>query len=351
MNKVYVYKTTDYQHIGSIISEYFHTISERFSNIKTILIKPNLLQASEPAKGITTHPLFLKAVTENLRKTGNYRIVLGDSPGANMNYNKVLETTGIMEICKEMDVDIVRFDGTAPARRDDFIYAAIAEEADLIINLPKLKTHSLTGLTMGVKNLFGLIPGSNKVSFHRDYPDNLEFGKRIFKFYKIFHEKTVTLLDGIIAHEGDGPSKGRPKRLGLVAFSTDTIALDVAVTRILGFGETFCTTNPEGYPYEIISDHDLLFDKIKPPITMNIKIPSFLKKWVTGKVHAKPFIIQSKCIKCGLCKKSCPAGAIMFDGSFTVNKDRCIECFCCHEVCESDAIVLQRSLLHRMMIK
>jgi len=165
MNKVYVYKINEYQNVGNLISAYFHTIKERFSNAKTILIKPNLLQASDPAKGVTTHPLFLKAVLENLRKTGNYKIVLGDSPGANMNYNKVLEITGIMEICKEMGVDIVRFESTTPVRRDDFIYAAIADEADLIINLPKLKTHSLTGLTMGVKNLFGLIPGSNKVSF------------------------------------------------------------------------------------------------------------------------------------------------------------------------------------------
>jgi len=94
------------------------------------------------------------------------------------------------------------------------------------------------------------------------------------------------------------------KETGTCSFSTDTIALDVAVTRILGFRETFCTTNPEGYTYEIIADSNLSFDSLKPPITMNIKIPSFLKKWVTGKVHAKPFIIQSKCIKCGLCKKA-----------------------------------------------
>jgi uncharacterized protein (DUF362 family) len=71
MNKVYVYKITDYQHIGSIISEYLHTIKERFSNTRTILIKPNLLQASDPAKGVTTHPLFIKPLIENLIKTGN----------------------------------------------------------------------------------------------------------------------------------------------------------------------------------------------------------------------------------------------------------------------------------------
>lgn len=352
MNKVYIYKVDNYESINSLISSYFEDIKSRLKKCKTILLKPNLLQASSPDRGITTDPDFVRSVVLGLKKLSDFKILLGDSPGANMNYKKVLEKTGINKVCEELGVEIIRFEGFRPKQKNGFIYTGIVDDVDVIINMPKLKTHSLTGLTLGVKNLFGIIPGSNKVNFHRNYPNNRDLGSKILEFYYLFHEKVITLLDGVTAHEGDGPSRGNPTYVGLVAFSEDTIALDIAVTERLGFDITFCKTNPTNYRYEIMMDDNVTFKKIKLPISMKVNLPDYVKKWVSDKVYVKPFIIDKKCIKCGFCKNSCPADAIEYgESGYRVINDRCIECFCCHEVCESDAIYLRRSIMHRMFVK
>ncbi|MEF3255579.1 MAG: DUF362 domain-containing protein, partial [Deferribacterales bacterium] len=273
-------------------------------------------------------------------------------PGANMNYEKVLEKTGIAAVCQDLGIEVVRFESFKPSEKNRFIYTGLADEVEMIINLPKLKTHSLTGLTLGVKNIFGLIPGSNKVSFHREYPNNTMLGRKIYEFYSLFHDKVVTLLDGIIAHEGDGPSRGSPKQIGMVACSEDTIALDLAVTKLIGFDSTFCKTNVVDKEYELVMDNDICFDRLKVPVSMKVHIPDGIKRWVSNKIYVKPFILQDSCIKCGLCMKSCPASALEYkNNNFTILDKRCIECFCCHEVCESDAIVLKRSILHRVFVK
>ncbi|MCA1980885.1 MAG: DUF362 domain-containing protein [Calditerrivibrio sp.] len=351
MNKVYIYKIDNYESLDPLVSGYFENIKSRFEKQKTILLKPNLLQASPPERAVTTDPAFVRSVISALRKLGNFNIILGDSPGANMNYKKVLEKTGIDKVCEELGVEIIRFESFKPQQRNGFIYTGIVDEVDVIINMPKLKTHSLTGLTLGVKNLFGLIPGSNKVSFHRNYPNNSDLGGKILEFYSLFHEKVITLLDGVIAHEGDGPSRGNSTYLGLVAFSEDTIGLDMAVTKALGLDVSFCKTNPVKYSYEVATEN-ITFKNIKLPISMRVKVPDYVKKWVSDRIYVKPFIVGKKCIKCGFCKNSCPADAIEYSESgYRVIDTKCIECFCCHEVCESDAIYLRRSIMHRMFVK
>ncbi|BAI80563.1 conserved hypothetical protein [Deferribacter desulfuricans SSM1] len=336
------------------------TKSRKFKNQKKVLLKPNLLQASPPDKAITTHPLFIKGVVLALLELdSSIEILIGDSPGANfINYNRVLERTGMLDIINEFNISPVKIEEYPPKIYNGLLLSSIVEHVDCIINLAKLKTHSLTGLTLCVKNLFGLIPGNYKVKYHKDYPVNKELGVNIAKIYEFLKNKTISFIDGILAHEGEGPSRGRANKLGIVGFSDDAEVLDMAITKLLGLPPEFCKTNiyfiDKVDNIEDCLPQNLKINGIKLPISTKIDfLPNWLKKFVADSIKVKPEIMKSDCIKCYLCYKSCPVEAISLDNDKfpVVNKNDCIECYCCYEVCESDAIRLKRSLLHRLYVR
>jgi len=347
-------------HDGSLkelIDNYFHSEKDRLASASKILLKPNLLSATPPERAVTTHPDFVRAVISSIREFTSAEIMLGDSPGANFGkYEKVLEVTGVGIAAEENGVKIVRVEGFEPVQKDGFLYSSLADEVDLIINLPKIKTHSLTGLTLAVKNMFGLVPGNTKVGFHRSYPSDKVLGAKIFQYFSILGHKTMNIMDGILAHEGDGPSRGTPVELGIVAACSDAVGLDIAVTRMLGFRDGFCLTSLEalnqGYDPSWLDVPKANVPVLKVPMSKRLFVPDFLKKFVAEQVYVKPVILNEPCIKCMLCKKSCPVDAITIVDSYPfINKNKCIECYCCHEVCESDAIGLNRSWLHKRMVK
>ncbi|MBZ4671934.1 DUF362 domain-containing protein [Deferribacterales bacterium Es71-Z0220] len=359
MNKVYVKDINSYfdDELCAFIEKFFNDNKLIFNDIKTILLKPNILQASPPENGVTTHPEFIRAVIKALKKNGDFQILLGDSPGANFkNYEKVLEVTGIKKVCKDENIEIISIESYKPLNIDDMVISSVFENVDLIINLPKLKTHSLTGLTLAVKNLFGLIPGTNKVNYHRKNPVDTDLADSIFKIYDLVKDKTIHILDGIIAHEGDGPSRGTPVSLNLVAAATDAVSLDMAICDILDLDREICLTNcsaiKKGYNVNFKLTENVSKRKIKLPISKRMfSPPKFLKSMVAKNIYVKPEVNEN-CIGCLLCLKSCPVYAIKSTSNkrVIIDKSKCIECFCCHEVCESGAIDLKRSFLHRIIV-
>lgn len=358
MKKIYKAHCENYgdEALRKMIDSYFISERKRLEGAKKILIKPNLLSASEPERAVTTHPEFVKTVIDALKFYTKAELMLGDSPGANFGkYEKVLEVTGMAAVAEETGVKIVRIEAFEPVNRNGIIYSSVADDVDIILNLPKLKTHSLTGMTLAVKNLFGLVPGTKKVGYHRDFPQDNILAEQIFKYFSLLGEKTMNILDGIVGMEGDGPSKGNPVTLGIAAASSDAVGLDIAVTRMLGISDSFCLTSKAaidaGYDVSNVDVPDANVCLIKLPMSKKMYLPASIKKLVANMVYVKPLILNEKCIKCMLCMKSCPVDAITVTNDFPfVNKKKCIECFCCHEVCESDAIGLQRSLLHKIMV-
>jgi uncharacterized protein (DUF362 family) len=359
MHKLFTARCDSYQDdsLKELIDLYFESEKTRLSTASKILIKPNLLSATPPDRAVTTHPNFVRAVIRSLRNFTSAELVLGDSPGANFGkYEKVLDVTGIGRVAEEEGVKIVRVESYEPVLKDGFMYSSLADEVDIIINLPKLKTHSLTGLTLSVKNLFGLIPGTAKVGFHRNYPSDTELGAKIYQYFTLLGDKTMHIIDGVVGHEGDGPSRGTPVELGVIAACSDAVGLDIAITRMLGLKDSFCLTTAEalrmGYDPSWIDVPETNVPVIKIPMSRKARVPVFLKKFVADQVYVKPVVLKEPCIKCMLCMKSCPVDAISVVDSYPfVNKNKCIECFCCHEVCESDAVGLNRSWLHRVMVK
>ncbi|PLX65803.1 MAG: hypothetical protein C0602_13835 [Denitrovibrio sp.] len=342
--------------LPGLIESYFESESERLKRAKLILIKPNLLSAAAPEKAVTTNPDFIKTVINILKSYTDAELWMGDSPGANFGkYERVLEVTGIQKTADETGVKIVRVESFKPITKDGFTYSSLADEPDIILNLAKLKTHSLTGLTLAVKNLFGLIPGTSKVGYHRDFPVDEELADRLYKFFALLDSKTMNIIDGIVGMEGDGPSKGTPVKLGITAASSDAVGLDITVTRMIGLKDDFCLTTKAalsaGYDPSHIETPKADIPVIKLPMTKKMYLPPFLKALFAKQVYVKPLVLNEPCIKCMLCVNSCPVDAItLVDGYPFVNNKKCIECFCCHEVCESDAVGLERSWLHKLLV-
>ena len=363
MSKVYLETIENYEseELFRFVQRFFEEHKSRIQSARNILLKPNLLQASPPDRAVTTHPVFVRTVVKALRSIYGGRLILADSPGANfLSYDRVLDVTGMYDACTDYDVEIQRIEHAKPVSESGHIYSSVADNADLIINLAKLKMHSLTGITLCVKNLFGLVPGNRKTGYHRENPDDNNLGASIYELYEIFNGKTLHLLDGILAHEGDGPSGGRAKYAGLVAAGECGVSVDIAVSRILGLADDFGTTTRAAIlagfdPSVVVMEKygEIIPVKLIIPTSKRLlRLPSFIKKIVADKVYVKPYILNDNCIRCMLCVKSCPVDAIDYKSeNMLVLEDKCIECYCCHEVCESEAIELRRSLLHRMFVK
>ncbi|ADD68093.1 protein of unknown function DUF362 [Denitrovibrio acetiphilus DSM 12809] len=358
MNNIYKAHCKGYHDtsLQKMIENYFYSERDRLAGARRILIKPNLLSASIPEKAVTTHPDFVRTVIRILREYTEAELWLGDSPGANFGkYDKVLEVTGMTKVAEETGVHVVRVESFEPVSRGGIVYSSLAEEVDIILNLPKLKTHGLTGMTLAVKNLFGLIPGTAKVGYHRDFPVDTELAAQLYKYFGILGHKTMNIIDGIIGMEGDGPSKGTPVELGIAAASSDAVGLDIAVTRMVGLKDEFCLTTKAaiaaGYDKSHIDVPETNIPLIKKSLSKKVYLPPFLKQLVAKQVYVKPVVLNEKCILCMLCMKSCPVDAIAVINDFPfVDKKKCIECFCCHEVCESDAVGLERSWLHKLVV-
>lgn len=205
-----------------------------------VLLKPNLLTAGRPGKECITRPELVYAVAQLVQQAGGQPF-LGDSPAFGT-AKGVAQANGYLPLMDELNIPIVEFHGqryqTLSQTFNHLRLCKEAMDADVVINLPKLKSHSQLTLTLGVKNLFGCVPGKMKAWWHA------EAGKDCFRFGEMLVETArtidpdLTILDGIIGHEGNGPSGGEPRRLDLLAAAADVFALDRAIVDLLNVEPT-----------------------------------------------------------------------------------------------------------------
>lgn len=201
-----------------------------------VLLKPNLLTGARPTKECTTRPELVRVVAEAVQAAGG-KPFLGDSPAFG-SARGVARANGLAAVAEALNLPIVEFRGQRYAAiGEDFDRLRLSKEAmeaDVLVNLPKVKSHVQLGLTLGVKNLFGCVPGKMKAWWH------LEAGKDRDRFGTMLVETAraiapdLTVLDGIVGHEGNGPSGGEPRQLGILGAARDVFALDRAVAEILG---------------------------------------------------------------------------------------------------------------------
>ncbi len=200
-----------------------------------VLLKPNLLTGARPTKECVTRPEIVYCVAKLVQEAGGLPF-LGDGPAFG-SARGVAKANGYLPLVEELKIPIVEFSGQRyKTVGDEFDHLLLSKEvmnADVVINLPKVKSHVQITLTMGVKNLFGCVPGKMKAWWH------MEAGKDADRFGQMLVETArtispnLTILDGILGHEGNGPSGGEPRELGLLAASADVFALDRAIVAVL----------------------------------------------------------------------------------------------------------------------
>lgn len=327
-----------------------------------VLIKPNLLTDSEPHECITTHPRVVESVIRLVKKT-NSEIYVGDSPGVigqNKVIDRVYEATGIKEVCRRQKVEMVYFDKAI--LKNGIPITEWVERCDYIINVPKFKTHGLTKLTAGVKNLFGLVMGMHKVKLHKDYFNASDFSKKLVDIFELA-KPTLTIVDAIVALEGDGPgTAGVKTNMELILASQDAVAIDSILAKIMGILPEDVPTTKEARRRRLgesdLHNIDVMGEELGKFIDSNFKLPktSFISnlpsmpkpllKIAQSLLWHKMKVVKEDCKSCKRCIEICPGGAIHLKGEKAfINPRKCILCSCCQEICPHNAITVKKSLL------
>jgi len=330
-----------------------------------VLVKPNLLMSKQPDCGITTHPQVVKAVIHILKEI-NCSIIVGDGPSVWGQYienvDEVYNLTGISKVCQDEAIELVNFDKRR--MRDKFPLTVWLDDCDYLINLPKFKTHEFTLITGAIKNLFGLVSGTYKTELHKNYFDPSEFAKILVDIYQEARP-ALTIIDGILAMEGDGPAtSGKTRQLNLLLAGSDCVALDTVMAKIMGITDREVLTTKEAalrglgesqLSKIMIQGEDINKLNIRPfilPATsakIN-KLPGFLKKMLKSLIRYHPYSLKQKCTRCGHCVNVCPKKCItLIACGIYVDYKQCIACFCCQEACPEAAIGVKKSILAKLI--
>lgn len=368
------------EEIKRCIEEIFQqqNFERTLASLSSILLKPNLLGPYSPARAVTTHPIFVSALIEILRDY-SLEISLLDNPGGTAGYKRVVKETGMQDLTTRYGVKLLdpASAGVCTFTRSlgdigdlEFIISKPFMESEAIINLPKLKTHTLTLFTGAVKNCYGVVPGLAKSNYHRIAPNPAKFAELIANIYDLVHDKIIfNLMDGIIGMEGEGPSSGDPKHFDVIIGSKDGVALDYAAARMIGFkperiptivsaaritkvalsGVKVCGDVDAGYR---IKNVNIRKSKFSHFVLKNFSYPfiGIFRKlfW------SHPAFIPEKCTRCKICVRSCPAQALSLEKDDKIpqlDPQKCILCLCCVELCPENAAYMKKSFIGRFLIK
>jgi uncharacterized protein (DUF362 family)/ferredoxin len=339
-----------------------------------VLLKVNLLSRALPERAVTTHPEFLRAVIREVKTVGGV-VTVGDSPGGNNSTGSVQrlwEDTGMVTVCTEEDVPLVLFDDDCVSCAADgatlyntFRLGRAVVETDVLITLPKFKTHGYMMFTGAVKNLFGCIPGLEKAQFHVKVPNREDFAEMLIDLMLACRPK-LAIMDAIVGMEGQGPAGGTPRHIGAVLASADSVALDVIASSMAGLAPQEVYTNKaaarrglgpaSAAEVEVVgTDWTTLAppDFSLPPRDATVSLPGWLARRLRGLATARPVLAEpSECTRCGRCAENCPVKAITVGVSGPAFDDSsCIRCYCCQELCPPQAIGLTTPPLARLMTR
>ncbi|MCB2309405.1 DUF362 domain-containing protein [Clostridium estertheticum] len=339
-----------------------------------VLLKPNMLSVESKESPVVTHYAVFEAVIRIVKEYSNY-VSFGDSPGFG-DSRKAAEKSGLMEVADRYGVKFEDFKESVHVRLDNSILckswnvAKAAYEADIVITLPKLKTHAMAYYTGAVKNQFGCIPGTQKATWHTRMPDANNFCKMLLDLNTAVGTN-FAIVDGIIAMEGNGPKSGQAYNLNTLIMGQSLTAVDSTAVRIIGYDNPLDTpVLKEAYDSKwgvvLPKDINILGEKLEDMKARNFKLCRkggnfyFINPAVTnflrGMIAPNPTLIQGKCIGCGRCAEVCPekpSVITMVKNGDKVNPkwnmNECIRCFCCQELCPVGAIETKYSTLGRLL--
>lgn len=360
----------------------------------TVGIKANLVAAMKPGTAATVHPEVITTVCRLLRKAGAARVIVGDSPGGVYNQatlSAVYHALGLPQtdddggqVNHNYEVKNALFPGARVLK--SFTYTAWLDECDLIVDLCKLKSHGMMGMTCACKNMFGVIPGTTKPEYHFRFPNLPDFADMLVDLNDYFAPKVaLCLVDAIDTMEGNGPTQGHVRHCGLLAASVNPHALDLACARVIGLDvktvPTLAAAAARGYIPRSASQLDIRYIGDVPGMELpdGPTVPGFetvavrhsltfdsrgklFGKIAGAALHSRPDPNESRCIGCGKCVRMCPASAISLaevrkkkksDAPVRrvarIDTGKCIRCFCCQEFCPIGAITVYRTPIARLL--
>lgn len=346
-------------------------IGKFVSEGERVAIKPNLIMMKDPDEAATTHPQLIRAVAELVAEAGACAVI-AESPGGPFN-EKLLKITykkcGIIEAAElsgaELNYNTEVSERAFPEGKLLKRITVVNEiaNADKVINVCKLKTHSMAKMTGAVKNMFGAIPGTMKAEYHLNRSNITDFADALIDICLMI-KPVLNIMDAVDCMEGKGPTGGSPRHAGLIMSSDNPFALDIAAAYVLNIktkdipvcleaikrklspesieGISFIGDNINEFQF---NDFDIPDTK---PINITERLPDFLYRFLNDVFQPYPEFDKNKCLSCGRCAASCPPKAIeMKAGKLSLDKKKCIRCFCCQELCPAVAVEIKKPTLYK----
>jgi uncharacterized protein (DUF362 family)/Pyruvate/2-oxoacid:ferredoxin oxidoreductase delta subunit len=381
-NKVYIVRCKDYDDVGDKLGALIDLMGGmgRFAKQgEKIVLKVNLLREARPEEAVSTHPSVVAAVGRLARETGAVPVI-ADSPGGGYRYtrktlDKIYHTNRMHQAANQAGISVNWDTSSRPVSYAEgvltkhFDIITPVYEADAVFNLCKMKTHLFTVMTGAIKNIFGVIPGLSKTGYHAKLHDMQRFTGMLLDLSQYVSPR-LTIMDAVLAMEGDGPGTGDPRSVGLLIGSENPLALDVVATEIMGLKRT---ENPVIMEAErrALEPNRLEDIEVIGADLADVKVPDFkrtrvsagnlgldrmpwyqrlLEPFFKDAFTVRPRVIWERCIACGTCIEGCPMEAISFvnERAF-IEDDKCIRCYCCHEICPEEAIGLHSSWLYQLI--
>jgi uncharacterized protein (DUF362 family)/NAD-dependent dihydropyrimidine dehydrogenase PreA subunit len=365
-NKISVRTCPEYDlnEVQTLISDIYISTDGPDVKGKKVLVKPNILTDSDPAKCICTHPVVVEAMVRFLQGKGAI-VFIGDSPSVHIQKFKA-EKSGIQSVCERTGAAWVDFridPVEIKLRKGKIKVASIVDKVDLIFSLPKFKNHELVYFTGAIKNTLGLVPGFTKAKQHALHQNRNSFGE----FLVDLNEAVIPhyfFMDAIMGMEGPGPANGLPKEIGLLLGSSNPLILDIIASKIAGYDPMIVPTTRTAYFRKLWldSEDDIIYDgpeldsiirkdfnKIPVSGSSNISLQFVMKRIKSlRKLERRPVFIHENCTGCLKCVKICPVNAIeshpVKENYIVLTDSKCIRCFCCSEVCMDSAVEIRRKV-------
>ncbi|MEA4987030.1 MAG: DUF362 domain-containing protein [Anaerovorax sp.] len=369
----------EYDAVRSVINQSVENLggwSLFVSRGEKVLLKVNLVMKKAPELAATSHPVFVQAVSDLLMEQG-VQVIIGDSPGGLFTENRlkaIYQVCGMKEAAEKSGAKLNYNVGYSEVKNPNgrllkrLTNINVLREVDKVINLSKLKTHGMMRMTGAVKNMFGTIPGTLKAEYHLNRSEPEDFADALIDIY-LCANPVLSFIDGIVAMEGDGPTSGTPRNVGVVIASQDAFAMDFAASAIIGaapqsiptvkrsMDRGLCKTDISNISFVGDPLQSFVLDDFKAPVVKLINplsgdYPHFIRKLVDSTCQPRPIFLHQECIGCEDCYKNCPPSAIyMKEQRPYVDLEKCIRCFCCQELCPKKAVEIKRPLLFRFFTK